>query len=159
MTTTIQFYHLLHTAAHAAIPKLVQRALDAEFRITLCCRDAAEKTQLSDALWSANPNSFLPHCDLESADAVHTPIVLSTSEPLEKTGDVLITTRGELLSHAARYSKILDVFDGMDEEATTAARARWKHYKDQGFALQYIKQQPSGGWQMEAQISPEKQAA
>jgi DNA polymerase IIIc chi subunit len=48
-----------------------------------------------------------------------------------------------------RYSKLLDVFDGNAEADVAAARTRWAHYKTAGFALQYIKQQPNGGWKVE----------
>jgi DNA polymerase IIIc chi subunit len=43
------------------------------------------------------------------------------------------------------------VFDGNNEAAVTAARARWTEYKAKGYALQYIKQQPGGSWKMEAE--------
>lgn len=151
MTTTVQFYHLLHTTTEVAIPKLVERALGAGHRVLIWCANDGEKARLSDALWSQNPASFLAHSDAESAQAPQSPIVLSLAENPSNSADILVITHGGIPANDAAYTKVLDVFDGMDDVATLAARQRWKHYKEAQRVLQYIKQQPGGGWKIEGE--------
>jgi DNA polymerase-3 subunit chi len=47
----------------------------------------------------------------------------------------------------ADYERCFELFDGNDEAAVEAARARWKEYTDAGFGLAYWQQGPGGGWQ------------
>jgi len=46
----------------------------------------------------------------------------------------------------AEYDRVLDLFDGEDEAALTAARDRWKAAKAAGHALIYW-QQGARGWE------------
>jgi DNA polymerase-3 subunit chi len=40
-----------------------------------------------------------------------------------------------------------EIFDGRDEDAVTAARSRWKSYKDAGHTLAYYQQNDMGRWE------------
>jgi DNA polymerase-3 subunit chi len=47
---------------------------------------------------------------------------------------------------AATYERIVLVFDGEDEDAVAAARARWGEAKQQGFAVTYWQPDEQGRW-------------
>ena len=66
--------------------------------------------------------------------------------------DILCILDGSSPDSLPNYSKVLDVFDGSDEAAVASARQRWSTYKEQGHALQYVKQQPGGGWKIEQEV-------
>jgi DNA polymerase-3 subunit chi len=149
MATTIQFYHLLSTSAARAVPKLMEKALKSGNRIVMICRSDAELKQMSDALWTADPAGFLPHGSARDGHAADQPIYLTLTEENPAGADILCVLGGTQPESASRYSKLLDVFDGGNEDEVAAARQRWAHYKAQGFALQYVKQQPGGGWKIE----------
>lgn len=151
MPTTIQFYHLLATRLEQAVPKLMQSALAANHRVLLWCKDTGEAGRISDALWTQNPNSFLPHGMAQGAHAALQPIVLATEENPTNHPDLLAITHGGAPKNPEDYIKILDMFDGTDDASVLAARERWKRYKEAGHTLQYIKQQPGGGWKIEGQ--------
>ncbi len=151
MATNIQFYHLLSTRLEQAVPKLMQSALNANHRILLWCKDKAEEQRISDALWTQNPASFLPHGSATGAHATLQPIVLSAEESPANHPDLLAITHGAAPKNPDDYAKILDIFDGTNDDAVLAARERWKRYKGEGHKLQYIKQQPGGGWKVESE--------
>lgn len=147
--TTIQFYHLLSTSRERAVPKLMEKALASGARMVMILDgDAALKT-MSDALWSNDPAGFLPHGGPRDGHAAKQPIYLTLVDENPNAAEVLCVLDGSLPASAPTYKKLLDVFDGNDAEAVTRARTRWAHYKAQGFALQYVKQQPGGGWKVE----------
>jgi len=104
---------------------------------------------MSDALWSQNPSGFLPHGTARDGHTSEQPIYLALVDENPNGADILCVLDGSLPASVAGYTKVLDVFDGGDERAVEAARSRWQHYKGQGFALQYVKQQPGGGWKIE----------
>lgn len=153
MTTTVQFYHLLSTSRERAVPKLMEKALGSGARVVMLLPEEAARKQMSDALWTGNPDGFLPHGNAEEAGAGEQPIVLALQESNPNGADILCVLDGSLPEQAAAYAKVLDVFDGADSSAVTAARARWAQYKEKGFALQYVKQQPGGGWKIEAEAA------
>ena len=151
MTTTIQFYHLLSTSRERAVPSLMQKVLTSGARaVMILDSDAALKT-MSDALWSSDPASFIPHGGPRDGYAEEQPIFLSLAETNPNGADILCILDGSMPESVASYTKVLDVFDGTNEVAVKAARERWTAYKAKGFGLQYIKQQPGGSWKMEAE--------
>ncbi len=153
MTTTVQFYHLLSTTRERAVPKLMEKALASGARAVMLCENEKSLKAVSDALWTANPDGFLPHEPSKSATANQNPIVLTLEETNPNGAEILCVLSGAIPASAASYSKVLDVFDGSDDTAVTSARERWAHYKTQGFLLQYVKQQPGGGWKIEAEAA------
>ncbi|MDX2095086.1 MAG: DNA polymerase III subunit chi [Alphaproteobacteria bacterium] len=149
MTPTIQFYHLLSTTRERAVPKLMEKVIKSGSRaVMLTGSDALLKT-MSDALWTNDPASFLPHGSARDGHAAEQPVYLALVEENPNGADVLCVLDGSLPASAGSYGKLLDVFDGSNEADVAAARTRWMHYKNLGFALHYIKQQPGGGWKVE----------
>ena len=149
MVTTVQFYHLLSTSATRAVPKLMEKALGAGNKIVMLLGSDAALKQMSDALWTNNPDGFLPHGTPREAHADQQPIILTLADENPNGADILCVLDGSLPASAAHYTKLLDVFDGADDAAVAAARMRWAHYKAQGFNLQYVKQQQGGSWKVE----------
>lgn len=157
MTTTIQFYHLLTTGLEQALPKLMEKALATGARVVILARDATMIRKLSEQLWSANPAGFLPHGGATDAHPEWQPIYLTTTEENPNSATILVVLNGVIPIQITSYQKLLDLFDGNDEEAVAAARLRWKHYQQlPDIALQYVKQQPKGGWKidMESGVTP-----
>jgi DNA polymerase-3 subunit chi len=59
--TEIGFYHLQRSSLNDALPKLLEKALQAGFRVLLKTPNAAETERLNLALWTYGQGSFLPH--------------------------------------------------------------------------------------------------
>ena len=146
---TIQFYHLLSTPLEKALPSLMAKALDGEHRVAIHSADAKQRKAISDAMWKQQ--KFLPHGEAAAEHASEQPILLSETMARDNGADVLVILDGAELETAEGFTKVLDVFNGADDAAVTAARTRWARYKEEGYALHYIKQQPNGGWKKEAE--------
>lgn len=149
MATTIQFYHLLSTSRERAVPKLMEKVLSSGSKAVMIASSDSMLKTMSDALWSNDAASFLPHGTARDGHSSEQPIYLTLVDENPANADILCVLDGSLPAAAASYTKLLDVFDGANETEVTAARARWAHYKTQGYALQYVKQQPGGGWKIE----------
>ncbi len=149
--TTIQFYHLRSTSRERAVPKLMEKALSTGGRVVMIAGSDATLRSMSDALWTNDPNSFLPHGGAREANAAQHPIVLTLADENPNSADILCVLDGVSPESLPQYGKVLDVFDGGDEAAVSAARQRWTRYKEAGHKLQYVQQQPGGGWKVEAE--------
>lgn len=151
--TTIQFYHLLSTPLTHALPKLMEKALQAGYRAVIVAGSDTQLAALDDALWTADAASFIPHGSDQDGAPEEQPIYLTLRhEAIDGTG-VLVITDGSSCSQPGQYEKILDMFDGHDEAAVEAARTRWKAYREADYPLHYIQQQPGGGWKCMAKAN------
>jgi len=148
----IQFYHLLTTPLEVALPRLLEKAYAGDFRVLVKCADAAQAKKLDEALWTYHPDSFLPHGLAGQAHEAAQPVLVSTALDNPNGATILTIIDGTELSQDVPQGigRVLDMFDGSDEAALTAARQRWKQYKERGLTLSYIKQQPNGSWKKEA---------
>jgi DNA polymerase-3 subunit chi len=153
MATKIQFYHLLSTSVERAIPKLMEKALESRSRVVMLAGDEQMIKRVSDAMWGGDPNGFLPHGTGKDAHKDAQPIYLSLADENPNNADVLVVLDGSMPTSFTTYAKVLDVFDGNDDGQVNAARQRWATYKEQGVALQYVKQQPNGGWKIESEAN------
>lgn len=148
----IQFYHLLATTLERALPQLLNKALQAEYRVQISCRDRSTVKMLDARLWDYDPASFLPHGVEEEDHAERQPILLGVSDENKNQAQLRVITDGRTLEMDALngYQRVLDVFNGNDETATVQARERWKHYKTTDHNLSYIRQMPDGSWKKQA---------
>jgi DNA polymerase-3 subunit chi len=61
----------------------------------------------------------------------------------------LVLVDGAASARLQNYDRVLDLFDGGDEAAVAAARARWVAAKEAGHSLTYW-QQTTRGWEKKA---------
>jgi DNA polymerase-3 subunit chi len=146
----ISFYHLTTTALDRALPKLLEKAYGSGLRAHVWCESESRMQQLSELLWTYDPASFLPHGSDKDMHPEEQPILISTQPGSANNARALFVTHGQIIPDSELFERVFDLFDGRDDAATSAARERWKHYKDQNLPLSYFKQTASGGWEKAA---------
>ena len=145
--TQIGFYHLLNTPLEAALPRLLRKALDKGMRALVMAASPERVKALDGALWVFDQGSFLPHGTAREGRAEAQPIYLTATEENPNGAGLLVLTDGLEPGFIDGFERCLDLFDGKDEAAVTAARARWKRLADAGHELTYWQQSDRGGWQ------------
>ncbi len=132
--TRIDFYHGAADKVAAACRLLNELYLGGR-RVMVYAPDDALLARLDTLLWSQPALGFVPHCRLGSPLATETPIVIGTQ--LEQTPhyEVLINLDGELPPSFSRFEQLIEIV-GNDNADRTPARARFKFYRDRGYALQ-----------------------
>jgi DNA polymerase-3 subunit chi len=66
---------------------------------------------------------------------VHSPIVLSVELPSSSSDSQVLLNLGAVLPAGfERFERLIELV-GQDSDDLQAARTRWKHYKDRGYAL------------------------
>lgn len=147
--TEIRFYHLHTRTLDQALPEIVQKALSAGHRIHIRAANDAEIDRLNNLLWTFRPDSFVPHGSEKDGHGTDQPVWLSTSNDAPNNANVLILTGGIQEDDLTPFTLACDIFDGRHDENVTAARQRWKAYKDAGHNLTYW-QQTEKGWEQKA---------
>ena len=147
--TDIRFYQLLATPLEAALPKLLEKATSQGMRACIATGTAERAQALDAALWIYAADSFLPH-GRAPASGADQPIWLAPNIENPNGAALLVTLDGQQPERFEDWKMVCDMFDGTDETALEAARARWKTLKAAGHALSYWRQTPAGAWEKAA---------
>ena len=145
----IAFYHLTRSSLAQALPALLGRTLAAKERAVVVCRDAAGVAALDQALWDCAEPNWLPHGTEADGDAELQPIWLATDDAAPNGARFLFLVDGAGSGRLDAFARVFDLFDGNDESAVQAARARWSAAKAAGHTLSYWQQGPRG-WAKQA---------
>ena len=132
------FYHLTQTRLEVALPKILERAVSADWLVEIRVGMESDVKSISDAIWKGPDDSFLPHC-LEDNDKLYDyPIVLSKS-PLSELRDCLIVIeQAELKNNEVeKFKRVCLLFDSKNDVELTKARASWKSLSDAGIKTVY----------------------
>ena len=144
--TEIRFYHLQTQTLEQALPKLLLKAYGTGKKIIVRAADNSQVEVLNTHLWTFHPNAFLPHGSKKDGHGELQPIWLTDSDDNPNDAKILILTAPNESSDLKSFDLCCEVFNGFDQEQVTAARARWKKYKDEGFDLTYWQQDEQGAW-------------
>ncbi|MFN3232659.1 MAG: DNA polymerase III subunit chi [Alphaproteobacteria bacterium] len=145
--TDISFYHLQRQPLENALPKLLERIIEAGMRAIVVADTEDRVEALNSHLWTYDPAAFLPHGSSRDGSAGDQPIYLTTEEDNPNEAVVLVLVDGRSPSTVADYDRCLDMFDGNDESAVEQARDRWKTYKAAGHTVTYWQQSDEGRWE------------
>ena len=142
--TEIRFYHMTRSTLERVLPELLEKTLQKGWRAVVCTQNSAEIEALGAQLWAYKPESFLPHGSAKEGREADMPIWLTTKQENPNGAQVLFVVDGRTAEPMDGIQLVCDLFDGGDEEAEAAARARWAVYKKQKHTLAYWKQTESG---------------
>ncbi len=144
--TEVSFYHLLHLPLNVALPKLLEKVSGAGLRAVVKVGSEDRMKELDHSLWTYHKSSFLPHGTMKDKFSEDQPIYLTTGDENPAGATILILVDSMESDLLDKYDRCLEMFDGTDDAAVSAARVRWKSYKEAGHDLTYWQQTEQGGW-------------
>jgi DNA polymerase-3 subunit chi len=116
--------------------RVLRKARSAGKTVLVFSRDSSRLARVDLALWTFSALDFLPHVGCPSPLADRTPIWLS-SRQTEEQRDLLLLLDDEpapqFESWFPRFERVIDVVS-TDPEDRARGRARFKAYRDAGFA-------------------------
>ena len=142
----IRFYHLETSTLDKALPVIVMKAHDTGKKIVIKTSDKKEIVRLNDLLWTFHSEIFLPHGAEGDKNADKQPIWITTGDENPNNAEILILTHGCTHEDIGAYGMVCEMLDARVESQITAARSRWKIYKDEGHELTYWQQDDKGKW-------------
>ena len=145
--TAVSFYHLQGAPLERALPRLMDRVLKSGLRAVILAASDERVDQLNALLWTFDPGSFLAHGTAEDGFGGDQPVYLTTEEENPNGAAVLVLVDGVDPAYKSEFERCLDLFDGKDAAAVTAARERWRAAQSAGHEVTYWKQDDAGRWQ------------
>lgn len=146
----IGFYHLQRSPLDRVLPKLLDKILSTGKRAVVVAGSEERVEALAAALWTFEAGSFLPHGTRRDGHAEDQPVWLTDLDENPNDARFAVLVDGASIANLDAYERCLEIFDGNDDEAVAAARARWKGYRDAGHTIKYYQQTDAGGWEQKA---------
>jgi len=143
----VSFYHLRRHSMERALLRLLEKAQEAGERSVVRLCDEAEAGLMDTALWTVDPDSFLPHGTAKSEHAEDQPVYLTDSRENPAGAAFLFILPGADSGDLEGYKRVFFVFDGNSESDVKKARDNWKGLKGHGHELTYWTQNGKGGWE------------
>ena len=150
----IWFYHLERQSLEAVLPRLLAMCRARDWRVLVQMGSAARSAELDAALWQENDDNFLPHGrngdDRIQPYAAMQPIWFTHEQDHPNAAQVCFLLDNSTRDDIDVFERCIYVFNGLDPEALTNARRRWKSFIDDGIAPLYWRQDAQGKWIREA---------
>ncbi|MGX9353874.1 DNA polymerase III subunit chi [Roseobacteraceae bacterium S113] len=146
------FYHLTQRPLEATLPVLLEKSLQAGWRVAVRGRDAARLDWLDEKLWLGADEGFLPHGRAGGGHDAHQPILLTTEAQAPNGATCVMAIDGAMIApeEVGALERACILFDGNDPDAVQAARVQWKTLTGAGVSAQYWSEE-SGRWEKKAE--------
>jgi DNA polymerase-3 subunit chi len=146
------FYHLTQNSMEVTLPRLLEKARGAGWKIVVRGRDEGRMDWLDQKLWALGDTSFLAHGLAGGPHDALQPVLLTTStEVTDAVGCVMSVDGADVSAEEVNaVERVCILFDGHDPEAVQHARGQWKALTDAGCAAQYWSEE-TGNWQKKAE--------
>ena len=135
--TQIDCYHDQADRLQQAI-RLAALAWERRKPITFYIPDPLRAETFDKALWAHDPQSFIPHCHSNSAEADHTLIIITDNLDAISQDELLVNLADDVPPGFARYQRLFEIVSRRDADKA-AARERMAFYKDRGYPITYRK--------------------
>jgi len=131
--TAIDFYTHVNDRLEVAM-KLVAKAFAQHGTVRVLTPDAAATDALDRLLWLHPPLGFLPHCRADHRLAAETPILVDHVLEHQGPAAVLINLHASPPPFFSRFERLAEIV-GIDETEASAARSRYRFYRERGYEL------------------------
>ena len=148
--TEILFYHLERRPLEAALPALLEKCLERDWKVVVQGGSPERLESIDAHLWTYREESFLPHGSTGDGDADLQPIYLTTGTDNPNAADVRFLIDGAEPPDLAEYRRAIFIFDGRNEDAVQQARGHWKAASGAGHDVTYWQQNENGRWERKA---------
>lgn len=143
----LDFYHLTEAELPDALGMLVEKSrLAGKKALIQCPRPAAE--MIDDALWTHEPESWLPHGLDEGDGASHAVAWIvseGTANPIK--AEFLFLLHGAEREDMTSFERVFNLFDGRSDAQVEQARAQWQAWRNMaGVEMRYFAQGDDGKW-------------
>lgn len=144
--TEILFYHLTESTLESALPPLLEKCIEREWRVVVQTGSEERRDALDTHLWVYRDQSFIGHGNDQDKYAEHQPVLLTNGLANANNAQIRFIVDGADPPPLGDYERVVFVFDGHDQEQVGTARDQWTAAKGQGHDITYWQQTPEGRW-------------
>ena len=144
----VDFYHLTRQPLDRVLPQVAEKVLAAGDRLLVVAAEADDRARLDRLLWTASPDSFLPHAQLGAGDDRMQPLLIAPDINAANGARQIALADGIWRPDALDFDRVFHFFD---EGRIADARVAWKLVKARDdVEPRYWKQNDAGRWEQAA---------
>ena len=140
--TRIDFYILQSQTLEERLDftcRLTEKAVNQGNTVSIMAQSHAQSHQLDELLWSFKPESFVPHCRIDTQDneqpfLKQTPVVICHENPDPDHHDVMINLGKTPPNQFSRFSRLMEIVI-QNQQVLQATRESYKFYNDRGYPI------------------------
>lgn len=141
------FYEIIVTTLEKTLPKLLEKIYEKGLKTVIRVESEERSKSISNTMWTYSTLSFLPHgshlCPKEFQS--FQPIWITSQEDNPINASILVIT-DQNTKNIKGYDRILDIYNGNEENAQQMAIERSKIYSSSGYAIDSWEQDLKGSW-------------
>ena len=147
-----RFYQLTQSSVDQTCRMLLEKSLQAGWRVAVQGTDLERLKWLDEKLWLGPDDGFLPHGLAGGEHDAAQPVLLTADDDAPNAPQCVISIDGADIApeRANRQERTCILFDGNDADAVARARMQWIALTNAGGASQYWAQE-GGRWVMKAE--------
>ena len=150
-----RFYQVGNDSLARVLCELLNKALEKGMRSLVVCGDEMRAEAIDSALWTEDPNSFLPHDMLAKSGDIHAPIIVAhqaQSLPENAQFDLLILLDGVVeYSCVDNAAMVCVMIDSSNAAAIQSSRDLWKKVvANDAVQASFWVQNMAGKWEQKA---------
>ena len=145
--TEISFYQIRRQPVERVLLRLLEKALAGGERAVVRLAGEAEAGVFDTALWTVDPDSFLPHGSANSKHPEAQPVYLTDGEDNPARAAFAFILPGAPAGGLEDFKRVFFLFDGDAQAEVTAARTHWRNLKGGDAKLTYWAQSETGRWE------------
>jgi len=134
--TRIDFYSNAESRLHT-VCQLVAKAFAQRMQVAVFAPDAELARTLDRMLWTFQATAFVPHCMAQDRLARQTPVVIGARPEDAGHDELLVNLASDCPALFSRFRRLIEVV-GRDDEDRSAARNRWRFYKERGYEVNHV---------------------
>lgn len=143
----VSVYQLTTSPLEKSLPRLLEKVYQGGLRAVIYTNEDHRVEELNKVLWTYTTKFFLPHGTQKDGFADQQPIWLTNRLENPNNASVLVLCDGAATQDFDGFSRCLDLFDGNDDDAKSAARQRVRAYKSAGHNVSFWQQTAKGTWE------------
>jgi len=148
--TEIRFYHLQQKNIEQALPEILEKALEHDYKIVIKVSDKEEVENIDKFIWTYKKDSFIPHGYKKNGTEKEQPIWITTKDENPNSANMLVLVNSTSSTEIDNFDLCCKIFDGNQSEIVETSRLQWKEYKEKNYNLSYFQQDVSGRWSKKA---------
>lgn len=121
--------------------RLVEKAWRLKHKIYLHAASPEDAQRVDQLLWTFRDGSFVPHTvhsgEVDEPLAAATPVHIGSGAEPRFEADLLVNLDREVPLFFSRFERVAEIVAG--EDGKTAARERFRFYRDRGYTLEHHK--------------------
>ena len=132
--TSIDFYFNAADRLQVAC-RLAGKAVAQSKQLVVYVPDHEMLHRIDRMLWTWPATGFVPHCLPGDAVATETPVLVTEDPDGHEHRGILLNLSTDCPPRFERFERLLEIVSITDEEKL-AGRARYKYYRDRGYAIE-----------------------